>query len=306
MIKTFSQYLVEDAAKEVVFTFGRFNPPTTGHEKLIEKVAEIARGKTYRIYASKSEDPKKNPLSFTEKVKFMRKMFPRHARAIMADPDVNNALQICSKLYEQGFTKVTMVAGGDRVPEFQTLLNTYNGKKMKDGFYNFKDGVTVVSAGERDPDAEDVTGMSASKMRAAASANDLELFSKGLPHGFADGKALFNAVRTGMGLKESRNFRKHIQLEPVSARREAYVNGDLFAVGDDVVLKESQEVGKIAQCGSNYLVVALHDGRRVRKWLNGVELLEKKAPIIVEEESVLVPKHDPNIPGKPISKLRKA
>jgi hypothetical protein len=274
-MKSFSQYVTEVAAKEVVFTFGRFNPPTIGHEKLLDKVASIAKGRVYRIYASHSSDPKKNPLPYPEKIKWMRKMFPRHARSIIED-DANNVFEICSKLYKQGFTKVTMVAGGERVPEFNALLNKYNGQKLKNGFFNFKDGVTVLSAGERDPDAEGVTGMSASKMRAAASANDLELFSKGLPSAFKDIEGLFNAVRSGMGLKESRNFRKHIQLESVGHRRESYVNGDLFEVGNLVVIKETDEVGKISHCGSNYLIVELSDGSKHRKWLNAVELLKEE------------------------------
>jgi hypothetical protein len=273
-MKSFSQYVVEETSKEVVFTFGRFNPPTIGHEKLLDKVASVAKGRVYRIYASHSTDPKKNPLPYPEKIKWMRKMFPRHARSIVED-DANNVFEICSKLYKQGFTKVTMVAGGERVPEFDALLNKYNGQKLQKGFFNFKDGVTVVSAGERDPDAEGVTGMSASKMRAAASANDLELFSKGLPSSFKGVENLFNAVRSGMGLKESRNFRKHIQLESVGQRREAYVNGDLFKIGDQVVVKESEEVGKITHCGSNYLIVEFADGTKHRKWLNAVELLKE-------------------------------
>lgn len=273
-MKSFSQFVVEEATKEVVFTFGRFNPPTIGHEKLLDKVASVAKGKAYRIYASHSTDPKKNPLPYPEKIKWMRKMFPRHARSIIED-DANNVFEICSKLYKQGFTKVTMVAGGERVPEFDALLNKYNGQKLQNGFFNFKGGVEVVSAGERDPDAEGVTGMSASKMRAAASANDLELFSKGLPSSFKDVEDLFNAVRSGMGLKESRNFRKHIQLESVGARREAYVNGDIFKVGDQVVVKETEEIGKISHCGSNYLIVEFADGTKHRKWLNAVELLKE-------------------------------
>ena len=298
MIKSFSQYLTEDAAKDVVFAFGQFNPPTTGHEKLIEKVAEIAKNRVYRIYASQNEDTKKNPLSLTEKVKFMRKMFPRHARSIMADTEMKNTLQVCSKLYEQGFTRVTMVVTEDRVDECRILLSAYNGKmQIEGGFYNFKEGVNVVAGLPRDPDSDDNT-------RLAASANDLESFSKNLPIALEEKRDLFNAVRAGMGLKESHNFRKHIQLESVSARREAYVAGDLFSVGDEVVLKESQEVGKISHCGSNYLIVAMHDGRKVRKWLNGVELAEKKTPDVVELESKTVIERNPSIPGKAISKLR--
>ena len=303
MIKSFSQFVAEDAAKEVVFTFAKFNPPSTSHEKLIEKAAEIAKGKAFRVYSSQTEDTKKNPLNLTEKVKFMRKMFPRHARSIMADGDLKNALQVCSRLYEQGFNKVTIVVSEDRAEEFKTLLSAYNGKPLRDGgFFNFKEGVSVVVGISQDPDL-----IASATLCEAAAAGDLELFSKGLPVALEEKRELFNAVRTGMGLKETHNFRKHIQLESVSEMREAYVNGEIFNVGDDVVIKESSEVGKIERRGSNYLVVAMHDGRRVRKWLNGVELVEKNVPAPVQEVSSqkIISYDTTSKPGIPISKLRK-
>jgi nicotinamide mononucleotide adenylyltransferase len=144
--KSFSDYLVEET-KEVVFTFGRFNPPTVGHEKLIAKVASVAKGNNYRVYASQSSDPKKNPLDYATKIKVMRKMFPKHGRNIILDKNVKNALEVLVQLYDQGFTKVTMVVGSDRVNEFTALTNKYNGQKLRHGFYNFEDGVNVVSAG---------------------------------------------------------------------------------------------------------------------------------------------------------------
>lgn len=303
MIKSFSQFVAEDAAKDIIFTFGKFNPPTIGHEKLIEKVADLAKGKMYRIYASQAEDPKKNPLSLTEKVKFMRKMFPRHARSIMSDGDAKNVLHVCSKLYEQGFTKVTLAVTEDRVAEMQSLLNAYNGKPLKEGgMFNFKEGVRVVGIGiPQDPDI-----MASATLCEAAAANDLERFSKGLPSSLDETRELFNAVRSGMGLKETHNFRKHIKLESVSAMREAYVNGEIFNVGDEVVIKESSEVGRIERRGPNYLVVGMHDGRKMRKWLNGVELVEKNLPVPVQEvSSQKVIEYDPSVtPGIPISKLR--
>ena len=271
-IKSFNEYIVENS-KEVSFVFGRFNPPTIGHEKLFEHVKNQSRGGSYRIYASRSVDPKQNPLGFTEKVKFLRKMFPKHARSVMADKDVRNVLDVVVKLYDQGFTKVTMVAGSDRVKEFDILLNKYNGQKAKHGFYNFEGAINVVSAGERDPDAEGATGMSASKMRAAAQQNDLNLFSKGLPSSY-NPTELFNAVRKGMGLKESRSFRKHVELPPISETREDYIEGSLFNVGNLVRIKESGEIGEIIICGSNYLMIEC-DGIKSRQWLDSVELVEE-------------------------------
>src|SRR6056300_909277 len=239
-IKSFNEYIVENS-KEVSFVFGRFNPPTIGDEKLFEHVKNQSRGGAYRIYASKSVDKNKNPLLFKDKIKFLRKMFPKHARSVMADKDVRNVLDVVVKLYDQGFTKVTMVAGSDRVKEFDILLNKYNGIKARHGFYNFEGAINVVSAGERDPDAEGATGMSASKMRAAAQQNDLNLFSKGIPAGF-NASDLFNAVRKGMGLKLENTFRQHVDLPVVSQTREEYVGGNLFQVGDTVTVKESGEM----------------------------------------------------------------
>ena len=274
MIKSFSDYLSE-AKGDVYFVFGRFNPPTNGHEKLFDKLKSTAGSGTYRIYASKSQDPKKNPLSFKDKIKFLRKMFPKHARSIMADADVRTALDIVVKLYDQGYTSATMIAGSDRVKEFEALLNKYNGVKSKHGFYNFEKGIKVISAGERDPDADDVSGMSASKLRAYATDNDLENFSKGMPRGYKDAKSLFNAIRKGIGLKESHDHRKHLELEPVSETREKFVQGKLFNVGDEVVLKENGSVGTIQRCGTNFLVVEFGEWKK-RVWLDDVEHLEEK------------------------------
>ena len=166
------------------FTFGRFNPPTTGHEKLIQALAK--QGGDMFVYPSHSQDPKKNPLPHSRKVAYMRKMFPKYAKSIIAS-NSKNVFQIASDLYDKGYKKVVMVVGSDRVQEFNSILNKYNKVKGRHGFYDFEN-IDVVSAGERDPDSEGVTGMSASKMRAAAVENDYDSFSKGLPKNFKDGK----------------------------------------------------------------------------------------------------------------------
>lgn len=289
-MKSFTEYLSE-ATKEVVFTFGRFNPPTNGHEKLINKVASLAKGNNYRVYASQSQDPKKNPLDFATKVKVMRKMFPKHGRAIMADTGIKNALDILVKLYDQGFTKVTMVVGSDRVNEFSALTNKYNGVSSRHGMYNFEDGINVVSAGERDPDADDVSGMSASKMRAAAAENDFASFSKGLPTSFKGGKELFDTLRKAMGIKEASDYKNHIQFEPVSELREAYVNRRLFVEGETVVMPKHQGIiGKITKLGANYVVVE-SKGETWRCWLEEVEKIDPtlESPIVVADHSLPKP-----------------
>ena len=197
MIKKFSLY--EQPAKPIVFAFGRFNPPTIGHEKLIDKTKAVAGNVEYRIYPSFTQNQKKDPLPHTLKVAYMRKMFPRHRSSIIADKDATTAINIAVKLYDQGYTDLQMVAGSDRVKEFETLLRSYNGVEGKrHGFYKFN-SIDVISAGERDPDAEGVEGMSASKMRAAAQDGDLQSFEQGLPAGFRDKRKLYRDVRKYMG-----------------------------------------------------------------------------------------------------------
>lgn len=269
-INSFKNYLVEEE-KTVYFTFGRMNPPTIGHEKLLDKLSRAAGKNPYKVYLSQSQDPKKNPLSYKDKVKIARRMFPRHARQIMIDPKVKNVFDIATKLYNEGYKNVAMVVGADRIREFDILLKKYNGKKGKHGFYNFAK-ITVVSAGDRDPDAEGAEGMSASKMRAAASSNDFSQFSQGLPKAVnnAEAKKIYNAVRSGMGLKEQKEFKNHIQLEPISNIRESYMNGNLFEVGEEVVIKGQGIVAEIKHLGANYLIVE-SKGEVYRKWLTDVE-----------------------------------
>ena len=270
-IKSFSDYIVE-SSREATFTFGRYNPPTIGHEVLFNKVKDIARGGKYRIYASQSVDQKKNPLEYKSKIKLLRKMFPKHARNIIEDTKVRNVFDVLVQMYDEGFQKVSLVVGSDRVKEFEILLNKYNGVKGRHGFYKFK--INIISAGERDPDSDGAEGMSASKMRMAAQQNDLKLFSSGLPSNFKRTEDLFNAVRKGMGLTESKSFRKHIELSPVSETREEYVEGSLFKVGNLVRIKENNEEGRIIYCGSNYVMVESNDVRK-RYWLDAVENIQE-------------------------------
>lgn len=275
MIGSFKQYLVEEE-RTVYFSFGRMNPPTIGHAKLLDKLAATAGRNPYRVYLSQSQDSKKNPLTYKDKVKFVRKMLPRHARNIMMTKDIKTVFDVAVKLYNEGFRKVVMIVGSDRVTEFDVLLGKYNGQKGRHGLYNFAD-VKVVSAGERDPDADGAEGMSASKMRAAAKANDFTAFGQGLPKGYsnANSKALFNAVRKGMGLKEATDFRNHVQLRPVSETREAYVDGELYSPMQSVVIKESGEVGVVLSLGPNYVIVETTTGK-YRKWLDDIEKIDEE------------------------------
>lgn len=276
MINSFSKFLVEEE-KVVYFTFGRMNPPTIGHGKLLDVLASNARRSfPYRVYLSQTKDNNKNPLEYTEKVKIARKMFPKHGRNIMLNKNVKTVFDALTVLYEEGFANVVMVVGSDRVNEFDVLLNKYNGKKGKHGFYNFRK-INIISAGQRDPDAEGVEGMSASKQRQNAADNDFTMFSQGLPKSVknADAKKIFNSVRKGMGLKEQKEFKNHVQLESVSELRESYVDGNLFKEGDQVVIKESGEIGTVKRLGSNYVIIE-GTGNQYRKWLDAVEKIDDK------------------------------
>lgn len=271
---SFKQYLVEEQ-REVFFTFGRMNPPTTGHGKLLDVLSTKAGRNPYKVFLSQSQDAKKNPLSYDQKIKHTRKMFPKHGRNVIKANKIRNVFEVASSLYDQGFNRITMVVGADRITEFETLLNKYNGVKARHGFYVFET-IKVISAGDRDPDADDVTGMSASKQRANASSNDFRSFSQGVPAGLSarDTKKLFNDVRTGMGLKETTQFRNHVHLGKSSDLREQYIEGGLFNEGDQVRTR-SGKTGTIHRLGSNHVIVALDEGRIARHWISDVELIEK-------------------------------
>jgi predicted kinase len=197
-MKTFKS-IFEAKEKSAVFTFGRFNPPTVGHAKLIDKlVASSAGGYDPLVFMSHSQDAKKNPLDYTVKTSFMKKFFSRKVGIV--NTKARQVFEIATQLYDQGYRNIRMVVGSDRIREFETLLKKYNGSKGRHGYYKFS-SIDVISAGERDPDAEDVSGMSASKMRAAAEDGDFDSFEMGVPDK-KHAKTLWKAVLKGMNIKE--------------------------------------------------------------------------------------------------------
>jgi len=209
--KTFEQFIKEIKGGTAVFTFGRFNPPTIGHEKLLKVIESTAtkNDADQFIFLSQSQDAKKNPLSASLKLTFMKLMFPKQRRAFPTT-SARTALEAMSELHERSqYSKVIMVVGSDRVKEFDTLLNRYNDTKSKHGYYRFED-IDVISAGERDPDAEGAGGMSASKMRAAVQEGKYDLFKMGVPAGVSekDCHNLYNAVAKGMkvNIKEGMEY----------------------------------------------------------------------------------------------------
>ena len=201
-MKKFKQFITEEhniPKKPVVFAFGRMNPPTTGHEKLVEKVHKEAKkhGAYHEVVLSHSQDKKKNPLDVEIKVKHAKRFFP-HTNIKAASKTEPTLLHHAARLSKAGHDHLIMVAGSDRVPEYKKLLNTYNGKPDKSGKipYSFKK-ISVVSAGQRDPDAEGTEGMSASKMREHATNNNFKKFREGVPKHVSDehAKELFHDVK---------------------------------------------------------------------------------------------------------------
>jgi len=262
----------------ISITFGRFNPPTVGHEKLLAKVAREAKanGGEYRIYPSRSEDPKKNPLDAGTKIKYMRMAYPDHANAVVDNGDMRTIFDVLTALDSDGYSSVNIVVGGDRVSEFNSLAQKYNGE-----LYAF-DEIKVTSAGERDPDAEGIEGMSASKMRKAAAEDDFDSFSQGVPEGLGkDGsEKLFLTLRQAMKVEESGDFADaSFNLHEIAPKldpqglREAYFQNKMFQVGTFVENINTGVVGKVVSRGSNYIIYIDEHETVFRSWLK--DLIEK-------------------------------
>ena len=299
MINSFKNYLVEEE-KTLYFVWGRMNPPTAGHEKLLDFLKSKAGNNPFRIYLTQTEDNKKNPIPYAQKVKFARKGFPQYARQIMMDRKLKTLFDAATSFYNEGFKRIVIVAGSDRVREYEILLEKYNGKKGKHGFYNFE-RINVLSAGDRDPESKGVEGVSGTKLRGYAESGDFTKFAQYMPKKLsnADAKQVYNVVRKGMGLKEQKEFKNHVQLEAVSQIRESYVDGKLFEVGDTVVVKESGEVATVKHLGSNYVIVE-NTGTQYRKWLDAVERVdEPKVEYEVFESTLNEARQDPDIKDRP-------
>ena len=265
-MKDYKQLIKELPSKTVVFAFGRFNPPTIGHELLIKAVKKLAQQKNadHVIYASRSQDSKKNPLTVDKKVKYLNLMF-RNTKFVAANDNVRTFIEAAKELNKR-YKNIVMVAGSDRVPEFKRLLNTYNGKEFK------FDTIEVISAGERDPDADDASGMSASKMRAVAVKGNYAEFKRGLPSTVRDidGKRLMNDIREGMGLEP---IKEQIVLVK-DMLREKYFRGDIYNEGD--LVESAGETYTIVKRGSNHLLLKESSGKLVSKWIHDVQPKEEE------------------------------
>ena len=256
--------------------FGRFNPPTVGHEKLLKAAKKAATGGDLKIYPSRTQDPKKNPLDPDMKISYMKKMFPEFDENIINDDEMKSIFNVLIAASEEGYSNVNIVVGSDRQAEFENLAQKYNGD-----LYEF-DLIRVISAGVRDADAEGVEGMSASKMRKAVLENDFASFRKGTPKTLDDGdtQALFDAVRQGMNVKKKKKEVVELwQIAPkydVETLRENYLQGRIFRIGDIVENLNTGLVGEIIRRGTNHLICLTKEEYMFKSWIRDVmEYTEK-------------------------------
>lgn len=264
-MKSFTDY-IQNSSKEITIVIEPFTVPTNKHGDVFETARKTALESQYRIYPLHSGY---DLLEYTQKVKYIRKMFPRHARSIILSENKHNIFDVLQSIYSENFSILNLVCEQDKVAEYDTLANKYNGVKGRGGFYKFHGGVNVISSGILSE------SLMEDKMLMAVKQNDFQTFSKGLPSGFKEGKELFNDIRKGMGLTESHDFRSHIQLHPVSEDREAYVAGNLFSTGDFVIITATEEMGTISFLGTNYVIVETFEGKKYRKWISDVERLDE-------------------------------
>jgi hypothetical protein len=190
--------LFEQESKHVAFCFGRMNPPTIGHEQVFKTLSEV--GGDYKIFLTMTQDKKENPLSWDEKIKFVKAIHSTYADHVSTESSLNTIGKVCSYVYDLGYRNITFVAGNDRLPQFKKIIDPYNGVEGKaHGYYKF-DTIDYQSSGARDPDSPGIEGVSASKAREKAVNNDLKGFAEATGAGqYAE--ALYNAVREGLGIK---------------------------------------------------------------------------------------------------------
>ena len=252
----------------VTVAFGRFNPPTIGHEKLMKAADKVALGGPLKIYPSRTQDSKKNPLDPDMKISFMKKMFPDFEENIINDGEMKSIFNVLIAASEEGYKNVNIVVGADRQAEFENLATKYNGE-----LYKFDD-IRVVSAGVRDADAEGVEGMSASKMRKAVVDGDFKSFKTGTPKSIkdADIESIFNAVKSGMKVKKMK-VTELWQIAPkydAKGLREQYVSGKLYRLGDIVENLNTGLIGKIIRRGTNHLICVTEENHMFKSWIRDV------------------------------------
>jgi len=258
-----------ETSEVLTVAFGRFNPPTVGHGKLLSAAKKAAQGGDLKIYPSRSQDPKKNPLDPDMKISYMKKMFPDYSENIVNDDEMRSIFNVLVTASEQGYTDVNIIVGSDRQAEFENLATKYNGE-----LYDFEN-IRVISAGVRDADAEGVEGMSASKMRKAVVDGDFDAFRRGTPKDLDDGdtQALFDAVRSGMKIKKKKEVAEMWEIAPKcdpKGLRDNYVSGNIFNLGDVVENLNTGLIGEIIRRGTNHLICVTKENYMFKSWIRDV------------------------------------
>ena len=259
----------ETASNSLTVVFGRFNPPTVGHKKLLDTAHGISAGSDFKVYPSRSQDSKKNPLNPDSKVEYMKKMFPKYEDNIINDDNMKTIFNVLQGAYDDGYTEVTIVVGSDRLGEFKNLANKYNGE-----LYDFED-INVVSAGERDADAEGVEGMSASKLRKAATEDDFQSFRSGIPNALddKDAKTLFALIKRQMGTSEKKEVEELWQIAPkldMKNLRENYVADRIYSIGDIIENLNTGLIGEVIRRGTNHLICLTQESLMFKSWIKDV------------------------------------
>ena len=247
----------------LTLVFGRFNPPTVGHKKLLDGAKSVAGDGDIKIYPSRSNDPKKNPLEPGQKTELMKKMFPSHSENIVNDESVKTIFDALELANNDGYSNVKIVVGSDRVSEFDNLAQKYNGE-----LYDFEE-IETISAGERDEDSDDVSGMSASKMRKAAAEEDFATFRTGIPDNLDDktAKQIMNTVRKAMKVEEGWSLWEIAPKFDWKNLRENYVTGKIFKINELVENLNTGLIGKIVRRGTNYLICVTENDVMFKSWI---------------------------------------
>jgi len=256
----------------LTLAFGRFNPPHAGHQQLMDVAAQSAEAEEsdYIIVPSRSQDAKKNPLDADTKISLMRAMFPQHSERIVNDGANRTIFDVLKKAHNDGYSNIRIIAGQDRVKEFDKLSQNYNGQ-----LYQF-DNMEVVSSGERDPDSEGVEGLSSSRMRLAAAEGDFKTFRAGLPQDLPRKMAmtLFDTVRQSMNVKEMKEFWNIWEIAPkydLENLRESYIGKKIFNIGDRVENLNTGMIGRIIRRGANHLICVAENNIMFKSWVKDLK-----------------------------------
>ena len=277
-MKSFLELMEEkDQGKHAVLAFGRMNPPTSGHEKVVNKVKEVAakHDASHHVVLSHSQSAKKDPLSQKDKIKHAKRAFPG-TNIEGSSKEHPTIFHHAEKLHKQGVTHLHVVAGSDRVGEYKKSLNHYNGKADKTGHvpYHFKK-ITVHSSGERDPDAEGATGISGTKMREHAKNGHFHEFKKGVSSHMSDthAKEMMHDVRKGMGLHEDVNR---------GLFRAIFVTGGPGS-GKDIIIREAIAESKIVELNFIQAQDYLSDKQQLTEKTNDFrrESIRNRGPLII-------------------------